>query len=607
MPFHDSRRNGILYLTLDTPGSEVNVICRATAMQLESCMRRVSPADTGAVVIRSAKTNSFVNGAQLMLAQAARNEDSAARLTEGIAAAYQSLREAHVPVVAAVEGNCYGCGLELLLHCKYRIASETQETHFRMTEIADYLLIPVFRGTQHLPEQVGLANAIDLLLWGEKWNTGRALAEGLINEVVPARVFESEVDGFVERVIAGQVRHCFSATQIGRVADHAEAGGRRNCYSAELKRETEARIESLPSAYRSLYRECLDLLVRAAAGERGPNHHARELASAARTASMEISKAAAGFFYIRQMAAMLPSLKTPLRKVSTIRAAPSSRFGRDLGSELEERIVPGVQVMRAGSDEAADPESTITLSDMEEKPQSPNQFGVQLGFHDTPPDLPDRVLYSPLFRSGSQLFEIAIRVEGDAAVSALAQYLTKAGFTVVLSKPQRALGFDQMLSAFLLPIADYIAGGGSAGGAAGSLREFGFIRGPRQLWNAVRQAGPLSQEIACPRRATALESLRQVDAEESGLDSLVPDAVCLSLLTCTPASSKAAFFHPVLADLAARELLDFPLGRGSLCRYLTKPTVARMLTRGSAIEALVSNEALAVAENFVRSGKEFYR
>ena len=595
MPFHDSRRNGILYLTLDTPGSEVNVVCRATAVQLESHMHAVSPADTRAVVIRSAKTNSFVNGAQLMLAQAAKNEDAAVRLTRDIAAAYQSLRESPVPVIAAVQGNCYGCGLELLLHCNYRIAAETQETHFRMTEMADYLLIPVFRGTQHLPEQLGLANAIDLLLWGEKWNTATALAERLINEAVPAGIFESEVDGFVERVLDGRVRPCFSA------ADKVETG------LAELKREAEARIQALPPAYQGLYRECLDLLVRAAGGERGPIHHERELAAAARTASMEISKAAAGFFYIRQMATMLASTGMAVRKVSTIRCPRSSRFGAELRSQLEERVVPGVQVTASCSDDTSDPESTITLSDLEDRQQTQNQFAVQLGFCDHAPDLPDRVLYGPLFRAGSQLFEVAIRVKGDTAGPAFAQYLTRAGFTTVLSRRQRSFGFDQMLSAFLLPVADYIAAGGSAGSAAGALREFGFIRGPQQLWNIVRQAPALPHEIALPRRTAALASLQAADPARSGVDPLAADAVCLSLLACTPASSESAFFHPVLADLAARELLDFPLGRGSLCRHLTKATVGQMLRRGSAIEALVPSETLAIAENFVRSGKEFYR
>ena len=54
-----------------------------------------------------------------------------------------------------------------------------------MTELHDYLFIPLFGGTWNLPEAVGLEHAVDLLLWGRRWNAARAHAHGLIDAVVP--------------------------------------------------------------------------------------------------------------------------------------------------------------------------------------------------------------------------------------------------------------------------------------------------------------------------------------------------------------------------------------------------------------------------------------
>ena len=81
MPFQASRSNGILTLTLDSPGSRVNVLNRAASIQLQSFVREACPEEVRAIVIRTAKKNSFINGVGLMLAQATKKEEDAARFT----------------------------------------------------------------------------------------------------------------------------------------------------------------------------------------------------------------------------------------------------------------------------------------------------------------------------------------------------------------------------------------------------------------------------------------------------------------------------------------------------------------------------------------------
>ncbi|HJQ83628.1 MAG TPA: enoyl-CoA hydratase/isomerase family protein, partial [Candidatus Binatia bacterium] len=203
MPFAVAARDGVLTLTLDTPGSPVNVFNHETARQLLDVMAGVSPANTRLIVFESAKPGSFINGVGLLLAQATRTMADVERAAAPPWAAYRAVRESPVPTVAVVRGSCFGCGVEFALNCTYRIASDGADTTFYMTELNDYLFIPLFGSTWNLPAAVGLGAAIDLLLWGERWDGATAGAQGLVDAVVPDDAVAAGRDRFVARLLAG--------------------------------------------------------------------------------------------------------------------------------------------------------------------------------------------------------------------------------------------------------------------------------------------------------------------------------------------------------------------------------------------------------------------
>lgn len=96
-----------------------------------------------------------------------------------------------MPVVAVIEGECYGVGLELALACDYRIAAENSETRFAMPQIRSGIL-PFAGGTQRLPRLIGLPNALTLLLSGNKIGSEKALNLGLVDKLIPAsNLFET--------------------------------------------------------------------------------------------------------------------------------------------------------------------------------------------------------------------------------------------------------------------------------------------------------------------------------------------------------------------------------------------------------------------------------
>ncbi|ALC10495.1 enoyl-CoA hydratase-related protein [Sphingopyxis sp. 113P3] len=97
--------------------------------------------------------------------------------------AWQSIRAFPKPLVAAVEGWCLGAGLELAMVADIVVAGD--EAQFGQPE-TNLGFIPGGGGTGLLTRRVGRALASMMILTGKPIGADRALAAGLIAEVVPA-------------------------------------------------------------------------------------------------------------------------------------------------------------------------------------------------------------------------------------------------------------------------------------------------------------------------------------------------------------------------------------------------------------------------------------
>jgi enoyl-CoA hydratase len=86
------------------------------------------------------------------------------------------------PTIAAVNGYCFGGGLELALWCDIRIAAENAS----FGALNRPWGVPLIDGgTQRLPAIVGRGNALWMILGGHRVDAARALQLGLAQEVVP--------------------------------------------------------------------------------------------------------------------------------------------------------------------------------------------------------------------------------------------------------------------------------------------------------------------------------------------------------------------------------------------------------------------------------------
>ena len=182
--------DGVAVVMYDVPGEPVNTLREAFAADFEEVFGKLAADDAvKAIVIASAKPDSFVVGADVEMLARVKTQAEAAALARGGQQAMQRLEDLgkRKPVVAAIHGPALGGGLELALACTYRVASDSSKTQLGQPEV-QLGLIPGAGGTQRLPALIGIAQALDMILAGKSVRAPKARKLGLVDEVVPRAI-----------------------------------------------------------------------------------------------------------------------------------------------------------------------------------------------------------------------------------------------------------------------------------------------------------------------------------------------------------------------------------------------------------------------------------
>lgn len=174
------RADGVAVVTLDCPGKPVNTLTPALLEEFEQHADALLDDSTvKAIVVASAKTDTFIAGADLELAARMSGAEAEAFSRRGNALLTR-LASARIPIVAAVHGAALGGGLEVALACHAIVASDDPATVLALPEVTLGLL-PAAGGTQRLPRRVGLAAALPLLLTGKRVRARPAYRMGLVD------------------------------------------------------------------------------------------------------------------------------------------------------------------------------------------------------------------------------------------------------------------------------------------------------------------------------------------------------------------------------------------------------------------------------------------
>ena len=174
----------IAWLVCDTPGSSTNVLSAAVLGDLAAQLKDITVARPAGVVIHSAKKNGFIAGADIKEFLKIRTPAEGYELIRAGQTVLQQLEDLPCPSVAALHGFTLGGGLELALACTYRVGADDPSLSLGFPEVL-LGIHPGFGGTVRSVLLIGVRPALDLMLKGKSYKGSRALAVGLIDELVP--------------------------------------------------------------------------------------------------------------------------------------------------------------------------------------------------------------------------------------------------------------------------------------------------------------------------------------------------------------------------------------------------------------------------------------
>ncbi|MEJ2408789.1 MAG: 3-hydroxyacyl-CoA dehydrogenase NAD-binding domain-containing protein [Novosphingobium sp.] len=170
------RRDGaILHLQFSNPPVNALSVGAGLVRALHDAVMGAAADPHVEVIVLSGAGGRFSAGADI------RDFDDRPEQVELLRDLFHAVEGSPKPVVAAIEGLCFGGGLELAIAAHYRVAAE--KARFAFPEIALGLL-PGGGGTQRTPRLTGAAHALDLILSGKQITAARALEIGLIDYVV---------------------------------------------------------------------------------------------------------------------------------------------------------------------------------------------------------------------------------------------------------------------------------------------------------------------------------------------------------------------------------------------------------------------------------------
>ena len=247
----------IAILTLNRPEA-MNAMGHDLARDLEAALDRLEAAhEVRAVVATGAGDRAFSVGGDIK-ERGAMSLDERWEHALRLGRCFHRLEALPVPVIAAINGFCFGGGMEMAVACDLRIASERAEVGFLEVKLG---VFPGAGGPARLTRLVGKGRAKLVLYTGRRFPAAEALATGLVERVVPRDRLMAEARALAAEIAANGP---LAVRALKRLVD--------TCYEADL-----APSQELARALRRPLDHTADMLegVRAFEEKRPPRFQGR--------------------------------------------------------------------------------------------------------------------------------------------------------------------------------------------------------------------------------------------------------------------------------------------------------------------------------------------
>jgi enoyl-CoA hydratase len=187
------------------------------------------------ILLTGAGDKSFIAGqdiAELQL-QAEQPELSEANIRASLAG-LQAITRAPQPVIAAINGACFGGGVLIAATCDLRLCAAS--ARFAIPAVKLGVAYPYDEGVLPLIELIGKANAADLLLTGRVITSYEAFRMRLVNRVIADESFLAEATVYALQLAQGAPLS-LAAHKRALQKDESARDAISRCYASEDHRE----------------------------------------------------------------------------------------------------------------------------------------------------------------------------------------------------------------------------------------------------------------------------------------------------------------------------------------------------------------------------------
>ncbi|TQS72012.1 enoyl-CoA hydratase [Ornithinibacillus gellani] len=236
-------KDRLAYVTINRPAS-LNCFDYETLCQLQETVERLHvDSQVHVVMITGAGEKAFCAGADLKERKGL-TESEVRRNVRAIQAAFQAIEDLPQPTIAAVNGYCFGGGMELMLACDFAFAA--QHATMGLTETS-WAIIPGAGGTQRLPRRIGEMKAKELIFTAKRISAMEAYDLGLVLRITDKDSLNTACTELAESIMSNgpiAVRQAKFAINHGLHTD-LQTGLALEAKAYELTISTADRMEAL--------------------------------------------------------------------------------------------------------------------------------------------------------------------------------------------------------------------------------------------------------------------------------------------------------------------------------------------------------------------------
>ena len=195
-------KDGVAILALNNP--PVNQLSAHFVREMADALSQAWSDKAIKAVILTGTGKNFIAGADITEIQTVKDKNFLLPRVMENHRFINSIEDGPKPVIAAINGNCLGGGLEIAMACHYRIAVQGVQIGQPEVQIG---LIPGAGGTQRLPRLIGFADALQMITTGNPISAGEGVKKGALDEVVQTNQLLDQALSVARRFISGEIDH----------------------------------------------------------------------------------------------------------------------------------------------------------------------------------------------------------------------------------------------------------------------------------------------------------------------------------------------------------------------------------------------------------------